>query len=76
MYKHEYIKQAREEKKLSTVEMAKLLKMDCGNYCKLEQGKYKSVPGKILPKLCFTLGIDLYCLLGIAPGEVKEGAVN
>lgn len=73
MYKYEYIKEARETKGITTVKMAQLLDMDCGNYCKLEQGKYKSIPGKILPQLCLTLGIDLYCLLGIAPGETAEG---
>ena len=65
MYKHNYIKQTREAKGITTVKMAQLLNMDCGNYCRLEQGKYKSIPGKVLPILCATLGIDLYYLLDI-----------
>lgn len=73
MYKYEHIKEKREAKGLSTVKMAKLLEMDCGNYCKLEQGKYKSIPGKVLPKLCTTLGIDLYYLLDMIPGTIEEG---
>ena len=73
MYKYEHIKEKREAKGLSTVKMAKLLEMDCGNYCKLEQGKYKSIPGRVLPKLCTTLGIDLYYLLDMIPGTIEEG---
>lgn len=72
MYKYEHIKEKREAKGLSTVKMAKLLEMDCGNYCKLEQGKYRSIPGKVLPKLCTTLGIDLYYLLGMENGSSQE----
>lgn len=72
MYKNEYIKEKREARGISTVKMAKLLEMDCGNYCKLEQGKYKSIPGKVLPKLCDTLGIDLYYLLGMSNRLIQE----
>lgn len=71
MYKNEYIKEKREAKGISTVKMAKLLGMDCGNYCKLEQGQYKSIPGKVLPKLCDTLEIDLYYLLGMSNGSIQ-----
>ena len=42
MYKYNYIKQTREAKGITTVKMAQLLNMDCGNYCRLEQGKYKN----------------------------------
>ena len=76
MYKHNYIKQRRETKGITTVKMAQLLNMDCGNYCRLEQGKYKNVPGKVLPLLCELLDIDLYYLLDIMPGGIAEGSNN
>ncbi len=76
MYRYNYIKQAREEKGISTVKMAQLLNMDCGNYCRLELGKYKNIPTRVLPVLCVTLGIDLYYLLDIKPGVKAEGGNN
>lgn len=76
MYKHNYIKQTREAKGITTVKMAQLLNMDCGNYCRLEQGKYKNIPGTVLPILCATLEIDLYYLLDITPGATAEGGNN
>lgn len=69
MYNNEYIKQRREAKGITTVKMAQLLDMDSGNYCRLEQGKYKSIPGTVLPKLCRILSMDLYYLLGLTSEE-------
>lgn len=76
MYKHNYIKQTREAKGITTVKMAQLLNMDCGNYCRLEQGKYKSIPS-VAHSICSTFpGILLYYLLDITPGATAEGSNN
>lgn len=72
MYKYEYIKEQRETKGISTVKMAKLFGMDCGNYCKLERGKYKNIPIEVLPKLCDILDIDLYYLFNMENGSIRK----
>ena len=72
MYNYEYIRERRIAKGKSTVTTASDLEMDCGNYCKLEQGKYRNIPTKVLHKLCEVLELDLYHLLNITQGTTAS----
>ena len=69
MYKSTYIKNTRIKKGLTTVAAAKAINMDRGNYCKLENVKYKGIPSNILVNLHKVLKLDLYHLLNINDKE-------